>query len=44
MVIYRVISEDSTAPREYLRQFKEHLKQEFQQVDILIIERDVGLL
>ncbi len=44
IVIYRVISQDSAASREYLSDFKEHLKQEFQQLDILIIEREVGLL
>ena len=44
IVIYRVISQDSSASREYLTKLKEHLKQEFQQLDILIIEREVGLL
>lgn len=44
IVIYRVISQDPAASREYLTKFKEHLKQEFQQLDILIIERDVGVL
>jgi hypothetical protein len=44
IVIYRVISQDSVASREYLGKLKEHLKQEFQQLDILIIEREVGLL
>lgn len=44
IVIYRVISQDSGASREFLSKFKEHLKQEFQQLDILIIERDVGRL
>jgi hypothetical protein len=44
IVIYRVISQESAASREYLGRLKEHLKQEFQQADILIIERDVGLL
>ena len=44
IVIYRVISQDSAASREYLSNLKEHLKQEFQQQDILIIEREVGLL
>jgi hypothetical protein len=44
IVIYRVISQESAASREYLSKLKEHLKQEFQQLDILIIERDVGLL
>ena len=44
IVIYRVISQDSTASREYLGKLKQQLKQDFQQLDILIIERDVGLL
>jgi hypothetical protein len=44
IVIYRVISQDSAGSREYLGKLKEHLKQEFQQLDILIIEREVGLL
>ena len=44
IVIYRVISQDSAASREYLGKLKEHLKAEFQQMEILIIERDVGLL
>jgi hypothetical protein len=44
IVIYRVISQDSAASREYLSNLKEHLKREFDQLDILIIERDVGLL
>jgi hypothetical protein len=44
IVIYRVISQESDSSRVYLRNLKERLKQEFQQLDILIIERDVGLL
>jgi hypothetical protein len=44
IVIYRVISEDSAASREYLSNLKEHLKRELQQLDILIIEREVGRL
>ncbi len=44
IVIYRVISQDSAGSRDYLRMLKEHLKQEFQQLDILIVEREVGLL
>ena len=44
IVIYRVISQDPAASRGYLGKLKEHLKQEFQQLDILIVERDVGLL
>ena len=44
IVIYRVISRDSNSSREYLGKLKEQLKQDFQQLDILIIERDIGLL
>jgi hypothetical protein len=44
IVIYRVISQDSAASREFLGKLKENLKREFQQLDILIIEREVGLL
>ena len=34
IVIYRVISQDSAASRDYLGKLKEHLKQELQQLDI----------
>ena len=44
IVIYRVISQDSAASREYLKDLKKHLRREFDQLDILIIERDVGVL
>jgi len=44
IVIYRVLSQDSPGSRECLSGLKEHLKREFDQLDILIIERDVGLL
>lgn len=44
IVIYRVISQDSAASRGFLGYLKEHLKREFQQQEILIIEREVGLL
>jgi hypothetical protein len=44
IVIYRVISHDSVASREFLGKLKQQLKQGFQQLDILIIERDVGVL
>ncbi len=44
IVIYRVISQDSAGSREYLGKLKERLRREFEQLDILIIERDVGLL
>jgi hypothetical protein len=44
IVIYRIISQDAPASRQYLSDLKGHLKREFNQLDILIIERDVGLL
>ena len=44
IVIYRVISQDPAASREYLTNLKERLKRAFDQLDILIIERDVGRL
>ncbi|HEY3853460.1 MAG TPA: hypothetical protein VGO67_03600 [Verrucomicrobiae bacterium] len=44
IVIYRVISQNAIAARRYLSELKEHLKREFDQVEILIIEREVGLL
>ena len=44
IVIYRVISQDPANSREFLTRLKEHLKREFGQLDILIIEREVGLL
>ena len=44
IVIYRVITQDPASARDFLAHFKEHLKLEFQQQEILIIEREVGLL
>jgi hypothetical protein len=44
IVIYRVISQDPAGSHDFLAGLKEHLKQEFQQQEILIIEREVGLL
>jgi hypothetical protein len=44
IVIYRVITEDAAGARRFLTTLKEHLKKEFQQEEILIIEREVGLL
>lgn len=44
IVIYRVISSDSSRSHDFLAQFKERLKREFRQEEILIIERNVGLL
>ena len=44
IVIYRVISSDPAGSRDFLAKFKQRLKREFQQEEILIIEREVGLL
>ena len=44
IVIYRVISQDSTGARDFLTGLKEHLKKELRQQEILIIEREIGLL
>jgi len=44
IVIYRVIAQDPAGARDFLANLKEHLKQEFQQQEILIVEREVGLL
>ena len=44
IVIYRVISQDSVRARAFLSDLKGVLKREFRQQEILIIERDVGLL
>jgi len=44
IVIYRVISPDSVISRDFLANLKERLKREFQQQEILIIEREIGLV
>ena len=44
IVIYRMISQDPTQSRDFLASLKEQLKQQFQQQEILIIEREIGLL
>ena len=44
IVIYRVISQNSIASRDFLVALKGHLKKEFQQEEFLIIEREIGLL
>ena len=44
IVIYRVLSQDPAASRDFLANLKEKLKSEFRQEEILIIERDVGVL
>lgn len=44
IVIYRVLASDVSAARDFLSTLKEELKQEFQQEEILIVERDVETL
>ena len=44
IVIYRVISQDRTGSRDFLANLKEHLKKELKQQEILIIEREIGVL
>ena len=44
IVIYRVITQDPPAARVFLANLKEYLKRQFQQREILIVEREVGLL
>jgi hypothetical protein len=44
IVIYRVISRDALGSRAFLVNFKERLKKQFEQLEILIIEREIDLL
>ena len=44
IVIYRVITPHAGKARRFLRTYKEKLKREFNQLEILIIERDVATL
>jgi hypothetical protein len=44
IVIYRVISQNPAASRDFLAGLKGHLKKEFQQEEFLIIEREISLL
>lgn len=44
IVIYRVISAKALASREFLSRLKERLKKEHRQEEILIIEREIGVL
>ena len=44
IVIYRVITPDAQEARRFWSDFKEWLKQELQQEEILIVERDVETL
>ena len=44
IVIYRVIGSDAEESREFLGKLKQRLKTDFQQEEILIVERDVRTL
>ena len=44
IVIFRVISREPGGSRAFLTELKEQLKTEFRQEEILIIEREIGLL
>ena len=44
IVIYRVLTSDAQEARRFLSALKERLKEELQQEEILIIERDVETL
>jgi hypothetical protein len=44
IVIYRVLTSDAQEARRFLSVLKERLKEELQQEDILIVERDVQTL
>jgi putative NADPH-quinone reductase len=44
IVIYRVITSDQQEARRFLADLKERLREEFEQEEILIVERDVETL
>ena len=44
IVIYRVLTSDAQEARQFLSALKERLKEELEQEDILIVERDVETL
>lgn len=44
IVVYRVISPEQAEARPFLAELKQLLKKEFRQEEILIIEREIGLL
>lgn len=44
IVIYRVLAADSRKARKFLLKLKKRLKREFDQEEILIVERDVDAL
>lgn len=41
IVVYRVLTENTTSARRFFKKFKEKLKTDLRQEEILIIERDV---
>jgi hypothetical protein len=44
IVIYRVLTSDAQEARRFLSALKERLKEQLQQEEILIVERDVETL
>ncbi len=44
IVVYRVISTDASHARRFFFDFKERLKKELDQHEILIVERDIETL
>ena len=44
IVIFRVISREPSSSRAFLAEIKEDLRKQFRQEEILIIEREIGLL
>ncbi|MCI0378057.1 MAG: hypothetical protein L0215_10645 [Gemmataceae bacterium] len=44
IVLYRVVTKRTRVARRFLSEFKEWLKQDLKQEDILIVERDVKTL
>lgn len=44
IVVYRVITPHAAKARRFFRAFKQKLKMDFDQLEILIVERDVETL
>lgn len=44
IVVYRVISANAVASRQYLAKLKKWMLREFRQEEILIIQRSIGLI
>ena len=44
VVIYRVITRDAVASRRFLEIFKTDLKRDLQQLEVLTVEREIGLI